>query len=238
MAPKPVYVFQHVEHEGLGLIENALTRAGKEIRFFRGFAGEAIPASTKGACGIIVMGGPMNADETRRYPFLGAERKLLEAALKEDVPVLGVCLGSQMLARALGARVYRAKRPEIGLFRVDWTDAARGSDPLFRHYPAWTEVFQWHGDTFDLPQGAVHLARSEVCENQAFRYGKAWGLQFHLEITPAMVLDWLGVARGDLCHNPGVDVARLLREGRESFRFTPIAERARESFGAWAGLLQ
>jgi GMP synthase-like glutamine amidotransferase len=143
------------------------------------------------AAGLVVMGGPMNVDEVQRYPFLAAEVEWIDQALEQQLPMLGICLGSQLLAKAAGARVYPNGIKEIGWYALE-TLPATADDRLFAGCQATETVFQWHGDTFDLPVGAVHLARSTQCEHQAIRVGPcAWGLQFHIEMTPGLVDCWL-----------------------------------------------
>jgi GMP synthase (glutamine-hydrolysing) len=159
------------------------------------------------AAGLVVLGGPMNVDETQRYPFLQKEVDWIRAAVDKELPTLGVCLGSQLLAKALGARVYPSGTKEIGWYQLDLTPAA-ADDPLFRGLQPRQTVFQWHGDTFDLPHGAIHLASSPLCRHQAFRYGAAaWGLQFHVEMTAELVLDWLDCPQGrqELSTLPSID---------------------------------
>jgi GMP synthase (glutamine-hydrolysing) len=123
-------------------------------------------------------------------PWLRQEERFLTAAISSGVPVLGICLGAQLLAKCLGARVYPMRHKEIGWYPVNFTEAGLG-DPLFEGLDADETVFQWHGDTFDLPAGAVHLAASELCANQAFRAGaNLYGLQFHPEVTPEIIASW------------------------------------------------
>jgi GMP synthase (glutamine-hydrolysing) len=140
---------------------------------------------------LIVMGGPMNVDELGKYPFLEKEIGWLRQATAMNLPVLGICLGSQLLAKSLGARVYANGIKEIGWYPVEVMPEGE-TDPLFAGSGPRETVFQWHGDTFDLPPGAVQLARSERCRHQAFRWGRnAYGFQFHIEVTPEMVETWL-----------------------------------------------
>ncbi len=175
-------ILQHFWCEKADALETALLDCGHRTTVVNLWDGEPVPAADDFE-GWLVMGGPMNVDEVERYPHLGHERALLRELIAADRPVIGVCLGAQLLARAAGARVY-AKRPkEIGLFDIELTPAA-ASDPLFSLLGNPQEVFQWHGDTFDLPAGAVRLAGSSRYENQAFRMGRrVYALQFHLEFT-------------------------------------------------------
>ena len=152
-------------------------------------AGQELPPHGEVA-GAVVMGGPMNVDEVERFPGLAAEREWLAEAVRLELPVLGVCLGAQLLARALGAEVRPGERKEIGFAPVT---VAVPEDPVLGRLAPGTEVLHWHGDVFDLPVGATRLASSELTENQAFRLGSAWGVLFHPEADYALVEAWLGV---------------------------------------------
>ena len=137
------------------------------------------------------MGGPMNVDETERYPWLAEEVRLLQRAIEARRPVLGICLGAQLIAKAQGARVWHGPRAEVGWFDVEGTEASR-RDPLFAAFPPRYTVFQWHGDTFDLPNNATRLAQSSAYPQQAFRCGDhVYALQYHLEVTADIVDGWL-----------------------------------------------
>lgn len=175
-------VLQHAGPEGPAAIGGALSRLGVGLRVVRIDQGERVPGSLEGAAGLVVMGGPMGVYEGDRFPHLPAEIRLIERALSEKIPILGVCLGSQLLASALGARVYPSGRKEIGWHEVRLRKEAR-SDPLWQGVEERFTPFHWHGDIFDLPRGAVALASSEMTELQAFRSGtNAYGLLFHLEV--------------------------------------------------------
>jgi GMP synthase (glutamine-hydrolysing) len=183
-----VLAFRHVPFEDVGLIAPALAARGIRIVSVDAFRGGEAPADWRSAAGLLFMGGPMSANDD--IPFIRQEIDLIRAALAAARPVLGICLGAQLLARALGAPVYRNPVKEIGWAPVHWTDAAR-QDRLFAGLDSPETVLHWHGETFDLPPGAERLAWSEACRNQAFRAGSnAYGLQFHLEVTPEMISAW------------------------------------------------
>ncbi len=136
---------------------------------------------------LLVMGGPMGVQDEHLYPWLSPEKKFIESAIKAGKKVVGICLGAQLVAHALGARVYKSAFKEIGWFPIDWSDEARRPG-LFPHLPQTQEVFHWHGDMFDIPEGAVRLAKSVGCENQAFLYDEqVLGFQCHLEITEEII---------------------------------------------------
>lgn len=211
---RSILVIQHVASEGLGLIEQQLESAGFSARYVKVFAHDKIPIIVPhGVSGVIVLGGPMGVYEDDKYPFIKDEIKLLESAIKGAVPVLGVCLGSQLLAKAGGARVYKGKTKEIGWYKIKLTDAG-ASDRLFMGLPEELTVFQWHGDTFDVPAGGVNLASSDAFDNQAIRVGvNAYGLQFHLEVTPRMITDWISVNASELNALKGkIDPTAILNE--------------------------
>jgi len=186
--PMRVLAFRHVEFESLGWIEPALAARGVSIDYADLYRPAAPLPSLDRYAGMIFMGGPMSANDPLDY--LAWESRVIAQALERNLAILGVCLGAQLIAKTLGARVYPNGRKEIGWFDIQFTPAA-ARDPLFHGLSGPETVFHWHGETFDLPEAAVSLAWSEACRQQAFRYGRsAWGLQFHLEVTPAMVADW------------------------------------------------
>jgi len=189
-----IFVIRHERHEGLGFLERVFGEKGISYRYLDVFGTPNLSADLSQASGLVVLGGAMGVYEVDPYPFLKQEIELLKEALRRSVPTLGICLGSQLLAAAGGARVFKGPRKEIGWFPVQITPGAL-QDPLLKHCPSETMVFHWHGDTFDLPAGAVHLASSERYVNQTFRLGqRAWGLQFHLEMTEPMIREWVAQA--------------------------------------------
>jgi GMP synthase (glutamine-hydrolysing) len=190
---KRIVVLQHVPHEELGTLNFLLRTAGFAVDTVNFWCETGAHPTLENYQGLIVLGGPMGVYEADKYPHLATEKELIECAVKKNLPVLGICLGAQLIANALGATVYPNGIKEIGWY--DLAPTADGkNDPLFHHLSATEKVFQWHGDTFDLPNGAVHLASSPLCTNQAFRYGRnVYALQFHLEVDAKMIDAWLDV---------------------------------------------
>ena len=140
---------------------------------------------------ILAMGGPQHVGDNETYPYLVGVESAIRKAVEEDIPYLGICLGGQLLAHALGAPVKRHAITPLGFYEVQITAGGK-TDPLFRGLPGYQQVFHWHEDTFDIPKEAVQLASNAQTENQAFRYGRyAYGTQYHLEVTPAMLDVWL-----------------------------------------------
>jgi GMP synthase (glutamine-hydrolysing) len=183
-------VLQHVAHEGPGALAAAIRETGADAQVVRVDSGDEVPLpGTVGViAGLVVMGGPMGVYDD--LPWLEAERTLIRAAFEGGRPVLGVCLGAQQLAAALGAEVVTGPEPECGVGEVHLTPAAL-SDPVFGAAPTPLPCVHWHRDTFSLPEGAVRLAGNEAYENQAFRVGaRAYGLQFHVEVTGSLVAHW------------------------------------------------
>ena len=186
-----VLIVKHVISEDAGLFGDFLRERGYEFATVELEKGESLPASFSSFNAVILMGGPMGVYEEDKFPFLAEEDRLIKEAVEKDVPIFGVCLGAQLLAKACGANVHSAACTEIGYFDVSLTAEGK-QDPLFSGVPPSIKVFQWHNDTFDIPDGGVLLATAEKCRNQAFKIGKtAYGLQFHIESTPEMVKSWL-----------------------------------------------
>ena len=175
------HVLQHVPFEGLGSIEPWLTARQARVTWTRFFEDPSLPEAADVDL-LIALGGPMSVNDENLLPWLRAEKSFIARAIASGSPVLGICLGAQLIANALGARVYPGPHKEIGWHPVHGTSAEPGSFA----FPAEFLAFHWHGETFDLPPGAVCLASSDACSHQAFRFGRnVLGLQFHLETTPA-----------------------------------------------------
>ncbi len=190
---KKVLVFQHVAHEILGTLDPHLRDAGFRIRYVNFGRDPAARPHLDGYDGLVVLGGPMNVGQVDDYPHLATEIELIDEAIDRGLPVLGVCLGAQLIATALGARVYPNDEKEIGWYPIELTEEGT-TDPLLGHLEAREQIFQWHGDTFEIPEGAAHLAISPACRNQAFRYGtNVYGLQFHMEVDEPLIERWLAV---------------------------------------------
>jgi len=181
----------HHPGEGPGTFEEYLKAKGITLSPARLYANERLPRSRRGIDGIVSMGGPMNAYDDTSYPFLKEEAEFISEMISENVPMLGICLGAQLIARASGAAVRKAPHHELGWSNVALTEKGK-RDLLFQGISHALTVFQWHEDTFDLPAGGELLVSSEDCPHQAFRLGSAYGLQFHIEITPLMLVEWFG----------------------------------------------
>ncbi len=211
-----VLILRHMPHEPGGTLETALTAAGVEFRYVDLFEDVPTRLPLDHASGLVVLGGYMNVDEVERYPYLALDVQWIRQALAMNMPVLGICLGAQLLAKSLGASVYPNRVKEIGWYPIELLPAA-ADDPLFAEYAGQRSLtmFQWHGDTFDLPPGAVHLARSRLCDRQAFRFGRnAYGLQFHIEMTAGMIDDWLTDPKNgrELAQLDYIDPAQIRRQ--------------------------
>ena len=185
-------VLQHVAHEEPGAIGETVISAGHAVSVVRIDRGDPVPCPDEvtDMAGLVVMGGPMGVHDDEAHPWLAHERDLMAAAVAAALPVLGVCLGAQQLAVALGGQVTTGPEPEIGIGEVQLTRQAE-DDAVFGPAGSTLPCMHWHGDTFSLPAGSVLLARSELYPHQAFRYGeRAYGLQFHVEITPPLAAQW------------------------------------------------
>jgi GMP synthase (glutamine-hydrolysing) len=228
---KRVLIVQHEPFEGPGTLRDAL--AGCELRLVRTFAGDAVPGDLE-EDGLVVLGGGMGVSEADRYPHLRDEMKLLRAAARRGRPVLGICLGSQLLAASLGGSVARAPRKEIGWFGVDLLPGAR-DDALFAGAPRAFTAFHWHGDAFTLPEGATPLAATALTPLQAFHCApSAWGVQFHLE-TDEQVLDaMLRSGAGEL-GEAGADAGQIRASAAASL--PRLRELALRIFRRWGDLL-
>jgi GMP synthase (glutamine-hydrolysing) len=204
-----ILVFQHDPFVSLGFFAEVLEKHNRSFRVVRLFHGEMPAEDWEQVRGLIILGGAMHACEEECYPFLRWERTIIRAAVEESLPMLGVCLGAQLIAAALGAAVYPGTVQEIGWYPISITPYGQ-VDSLLGYLPESPTVFQWHGHGFDLPAGALRLATSANYENQAFRLGKnIYGLQFHLEVTDSMIERWLEERSKDLAHSPYISPAKI-----------------------------
>jgi GMP synthase (glutamine-hydrolysing) len=185
---KPLLVLQHIACEPPAAYADELRAWDVEVIRVEVDAGEPLP-DWRRCSGIVAMGGPMGAYEEERLPWLTTEKRLIGDAVRAGLPYWGVCLGVQLLAASLDARVYGGEHAEVGMLPVILTPEA-ATDSVFSVLPAQFAALQWHGDTYELPEGAVQLAHSEAYEQQAFRFQRAYGLQFHLEVDAALATDW------------------------------------------------
>jgi GMP synthase (glutamine-hydrolysing) len=192
---KPILAIENEDIAGLGSAEEVFRAEDLPVEVVRLWKGDDLPPLDEGAA-LVPLGGDMNVDQVDAYPYLAAEREYLTEAVSRDVPILGICLGGQLLARALGGAVRRAETPELGFLPIDLT-AEGGRDPVLSALVDGGRVFQWHVDSFDLPAGTTLLATGRRVRNQAFRAGRrAWGVQFHPEVTADELDLWFDTVGG------------------------------------------
>lgn len=229
-------MLQHIVCEPPGVYEDVLLERGAAVHRVELDEGEPLP-DWRELDAIVAMGGPMSVNDDAELPWLTREKEAISEAVRAGKPFWGACLGVQLLAASLGARVYAGPRPEVGLMPVALTDEAL-SDPVFAGLPRELLTLQWHGDTFDLPDGAVRLAGSPAYPNQAFRWGsRAYGVQFHLEVSVEMAREWAEVPAYaeslDRVLGPG-SLPRLITELEA--RSGEILEHGRGMFSRWLDL--
>ena len=234
MARPKILVFQHVPYEPLGTLDPLLKEAGFRIRYVNfGRNPNQRPALEKYAA-LIVLGGPMNSHQIDTYPNLITEMDVIREAVESDMSVLGICLGAQLLAKALGGNVVRNPEREIGWYDVELTEHG-AIDPVLSTFAATQRVFQWHEDGIELPEDAVHLASSSASPVQAFRYGDhAYGFQFHLEIDDLLVERWLTLPdhQKELEEERGRIDSQLVRE-QTTESIAGLQDLSRRTFSRW-----
>jgi GMP synthase (glutamine-hydrolysing) len=233
-----VLVCQHIACEPPGVLEDVMHEHGWRLTRVELDEGEPVPTGVAFDA-IVAMGGPMGAYDESAHPWLVKEQRLLREAINGGVPVFGVCLGAQLIAASMGARVYPGPAPEVGVLDVELTPAGR-EDPVMATLPGRFLTLQWHGDTFELPPGAVRLASSPAYANQAFRIGDAtYAVQFHIEVTDAMAVEWGRVpayaAALEAVRGPG-SLAHLLAEFTQ--RAAEMRRLARDLFERWATIVE
>ena len=224
-------VLRHTQAEGLGLLGNVLRDVGVHHRYLDMTRGEPPPRDLRAVGGLIVLGGPMAVYESDKYPWMKKELDLLEKLLTAGRPVLGICLGAQMIAHTLGARVYAGERREVGWAPVTLTDDGK-SDPCFGGVGDTLEVFHLHGDTYELPPDASNLATTPLYEQQAFSWGDTvYGLQFHLEFTDAIIARIASESEAAYIQGAGVDPQQLVAESGPKVR--ALGDAAQRIFTAY-----
>jgi GMP synthase-like glutamine amidotransferase len=202
-----VLIIKHIEIEGPGIVEYVLNATKTPYKILSVETSSNFPKIDLFSH-LIILGGPMNVYEEERYPFLKKEDLLIKEAIQKGKAVLGICLGAQLIAKALGVKIFKAPIKEIGWSEVELTDEGI-QDTLFSHFTKNFQVFQWHEDTFDLPQGAKLLATSSLVPHQAFVYGKGvYALQFHLEVTEEMIREWLETYEDDFQKEPQTHLSK------------------------------
>ena len=232
MARPKILVFQHVPYEPLGTLDPLLKQAGFRLRYVNFGRNPGERPSLEGYVALIILGGPMYADDVAGHPHLATEIELIQEALQRDISIMGICLGAQLLAKALGGKVLAGAGREIGWHEVEVTDAGI-NDQVLSSFGRRNQVFQWHDDVIELPPGAVHLARSERCAAQAFRYGEhAYGFQFHLEADGALIERWLKVPQNQAVFADGQLDPRHIRD-RIKDAIQPLMTLSNNTFSRW-----
>lgn len=211
---KRIRCILHVPFETPGYIEKWARDKGHEISYTRLYEDQALP-ELQGTGLLLLMGGPMSAISEKENPWLAAEKKFLQEAFERQIPVLGICLGAQLIAASLGAKVYPASHREIGWYPLHFLPAL-GNYPICPSLPRSSAVFHWHGDTFDIPEGATRIASSKATPNQGFIYGdRVIALQFHLEIEAVNVEAMLHHCGDELAKGPYMQEADEIRKNQE-----------------------
>ena len=211
-----IHYFQHVEYEGLGSIEEWISSNNHTLASTRFFENSTLPEMAD-IDWLIIMGGSMSVKDEEQFPWLKHEKIFIRQAIEAGKTVLGICLGSQLVSAALGAKVYRNREREIGWFDIEFSKSAQLSE-LFHNMGSRLKVFHWHGDTFDLPENAVHIASSSICKNQAYLYmDKVLALQFHLEPTMSSMQQMIDHGREELKPSMYIQSEKELTENKQLF---------------------
>ncbi|MBW4630569.1 MAG: type 1 glutamine amidotransferase [Iphinoe sp. HA4291-MV1] len=212
-----IHYLQHVPFEGIASIEHWAKSKGHSLSATRLYQNEPLP-KVEDIDWLLIMGGPMNIYEEIKYSWLAQEKRFIEQAVKHEKVILGICLGAQLIADVLGAKVFSNKYKEIGWFPIELTSAAQTS-PIFNFLPKRLSVFHWHGDTFELPSGAIQIAKSDGCQNQAFIYNESIiGLQFHLESTKNSVQALLENCADEIVEGKYIQKSDQLLSHEDSFK--------------------
>jgi len=229
-----VTCFQHIDCEGPGSLLEIFKSKEVQVDLLKPFRGEPIPVHL--GDGLVILGGPMGVYEEKKFPWMTGELDAIRKCLDASIPVLGICLGSQMLAYAAGAQVFRGALPEVGWFPVAFTPEGH-LDPLFLGLPAEFNAFHWHGDTFTLPPNSVRLASSAYYPNQVFKVGRnAYGFQCHLEVTVEMVKSWASLYAKELTPQGGPNRPERIEDHLLENAKT-LGTLSEKVFTRWAALL-
>ena len=221
-------IFQNAPGEGPGILSDCLDQRQWNWKIIDLFQGDAIPADWLESSLLLVMGGFMNVYEEDAYPFLKDETQVLKKAFDKGLPITGFCLGAQLMAKALNARVMKGPKKEIGWYPVRLTEQGM-ADPLLSPFPQKSMVFQWHGDTFDLPRGAVPIFSSKDYPNQAMRFGEMnYGFQFHFEITKHMIQEWINNGADEIEETKTENLEDTIL--KDADRHLPMAHSLAETF--------
>ena len=228
---KPVLIIRHAETEGPGFLGDFLSSQNISWVLIKIDEGEQLPASAIDYSGVAMMGGPMSVNDD--LPWIAQEVSLIQDAVKHNIPLIGHCLGGQLMSKALGARVSANKYKEIGWGEA-FTDKCSEAQKWFGEYSSFL-AFHWHGETFDLPQGAVHLLSSQYCPNQAWAIGKHLAMQCHIEMTEEMVVAWCAHGAGELkeaCSSPAVEQLESIQKNL-STNVANLNEVASQVYSQW-----
>ncbi|MDP2653572.1 MAG: type 1 glutamine amidotransferase [Candidatus Omnitrophota bacterium] len=231
-----ILIIKHIGIEGPALLGDYLQERGIRSQVIDLGAGDALPLDSKAVDAVVVLGGPMNVDEEDRYPFLKPENIFIQNILKKRIPFLGICLGSQLLAKAAGAKVVKSPAKEVGWFDIQLTDAGK-RDPFFNALAPELRVYQWHEDMFMIPAGGELLATAPGCPHQAFRVGEnAYGLQFHCEITDRSITEWCDEYLKNHPRDLRIKKAGMLEEYR--LKKAEYFKAARQMFGNFVKIIE
>ena len=233
-----VLVLQHVPYEILGTLDPLIRGRGHRVRYVNFGREPHAELELDRYRGLIILGGPMNADMTEQYPHLTTEVALIRSAIERGIPTLGICLGAQLIAKCLGAQVYKNPEREIGWYDITLNEEGK-QDPIMKYLEHTKPVFEWHGDTYDIPEGAIHLASSDSCAHQAFRYGtNVYGFQFHMEVDAALIERWLNtpIYQAEIAQTHGkIDPAIIRAETQKNIK--ELNHLSKNVFGAFLDLM-
>lgn len=227
---KPVYIFRHQEYEGPGYFQQVLHKHEIPYEIFFIDQGDAVPDTLESCSALVFMGGPMSVNDN--LPWIAKEMHLIQAAVEGDMPVLGHCLGGQLISKALGGEIVANEVKEIGWLPVDKLDTPESSEWLGT-LPARFDAFHWHGETFSIPSGASNILQSEKCQHQAFVINNTLAMQCHIEMTESMVRQWADFYKHELVEGvPSIQSAPVMESGLAE-RITQLQTIADKVYERW-----